>query len=216
MGFLFQSSSLLFLVALFTQSCQAFSPLKQSLQLSALTTDSKTPAVLFSTLAPDIREVSSDSDDNDGFKKGALSMSIDELGNVLGGKGRAQIVWDVYKLGIDPIDFFGSVISLGHDDYESIYSMLPSSRRSQRLGPDALKKLSSLYASAGGKVEGGVASLSHISRSADGTTKLLLKMADGLQVETVIIPWKGQRSTLCISSQVGCRQGCTFCATGTC
>ena len=53
----------------------------------------------------------------------------------------------------------------------------------------------------------GVASLAHISRSSDHTTKLLLKLADGLQVETVIIPWKGKRSTLCISSQVGCRQG---------
>jgi len=39
--------------------------------------------------------------------------------------------------------------------------------------------------------------------------------SDGLEVETVIIPWvERSSSTLCISSQVGCRMGCTFCATG--
>ena len=73
------------------------------------------------------------------------------------------------------------------------------------MGKDALERLASLYA--GGRVEGGVASLSLISQSSDQTTKLLLRLADGLEVETVIIPWKGVRSTLCISSQVGCRQG---------
>lgn len=58
--------------------------------------------------------------------------------------------------------------------------------------------------------------MSQIQTSKDGTTKLLVKLAsDGLEVETVIIPWDDRgRSTLCISSQVGCRQGCTFCATG--
>jgi hypothetical protein len=139
--------------------------------------------------------------------KGALSMDLDELGQVLGGRGRAQIAWDCYSIGIDPHNFFGSVIRLGYDDYESIYGMLPNSRRSQRLGKDALEKLSALYPTTGGKVEDGVATLSHISRSKDGTTKLLLKLHDGLTVETVIIPWKGGRSTLCVSSQVGCRQG---------
>ena len=39
---------------------------------------------------------------------------------------------------------------------------------------------------------------------------------DGSQIETVIIPFYNEnRSTICISSQVGCQQGCTFCATGT-
>jgi len=141
-------------------------------------------------------------------------MQIDELAEVLGGKGRAQIVWDCYTIGIDPSNFFGSVIELGYDDYESIVDIMPSQRRGQKLGPGALEKLSSLYCNRGGQVEGGVAKLSYISRAGDKTTKLLLKLSDGLEVETVIIPWKEQRSTLCISSQVGCRQGCKFCATG--
>merc|ERR1711935_1138646 len=58
--------------------------------------------------------------------------------------------------------------------------------------------------------------MGQISISPDGTTKLLLQLvSDGLEVETVIIPWDDRgRSTICVSSQVGCRQGCTFCSTG--
>ncbi|KAE9357843.1 hypothetical protein PR003_g1582 [Phytophthora rubi] len=51
-------------------------------------------------------------------------------------------------------------------------------------------------------------------RSADGTVKLLLKLQDGHEIEAVIMRHKG-RNTLCVSSQVGCQMGCTFCATGT-
>jgi 23S rRNA (adenine2503-C2)-methyltransferase len=51
-----------------------------------------------------------------------------------------------------------------------------------------------------------------VARSADGTRKLLLRLADGEAVETVIIP-AGKRVTLCLSSQAGCAMGCEFCAT---
>jgi hypothetical protein len=166
-----------------------------------------TSSKLESTLASDAPTLTTEDDDDDMFHRGAISMQIDELAQVLGGRGRARIAWDCYILGIDPMDFFGSVISLGYDDYETIVDMLPSSRRSQKLGPDALQKLSSLYPGGVNQVEGGVAKLSYISRSGDGTTKLLLRLADGLQVEAVIIPFGGSRSTLCISSQVGCKQG---------
>lgn len=48
----------------------------------------------------------------------------------------------------------------------------------------------------------------------DGMTgKFLLKTLDQLDTESVIIPMKAG-STLCVSSQVGCRLGCTFCETG--
>jgi 23S rRNA (adenine2503-C2)-methyltransferase len=49
--------------------------------------------------------------------------------------------------------------------------------------------------------------------SADGTAKLLLRLADGVLVETVLIPDKG-RYTQCLSCQIGCPMGCTFCSTG--
>lgn len=52
--------------------------------------------------------------------------------------------------------------------------------------------------------------------SADGSTKLVLELADGHRVEAVHMPRRedGRRVTFCISSQVGCALGCTFCATG--
>jgi len=56
-------------------------------------------------------------------------------------------------------------------------------------------------------------------RSKDGTEKLLLELADGAHVETVLIPSQGRgeniRITQCLSTQVGCPMGCTFCQTAT-
>jgi len=49
--------------------------------------------------------------------------------------------------------------------------------------------------------------------SKDKTIKLVFKLTDGLKVEGVLIPTE-DRSTACISSQVGCNLGCEFCATG--
>jgi 23S rRNA (adenine2503-C2)-methyltransferase len=48
----------------------------------------------------------------------------------------------------------------------------------------------------------------------DGTVKLLLRYADGKQIETVVLPYP-DRTSVCISSQVGCAVGCVFCATAT-
>ena len=48
----------------------------------------------------------------------------------------------------------------------------------------------------------------------DGTTKLLLRLADGRTVESVLMPdYRADRAAGCISSQVGCAMGCDFCAT---
>lgn len=47
----------------------------------------------------------------------------------------------------------------------------------------------------------------------DGTRKYLFYTHDGHAIETVMIPEKG-RHTVCISTQIGCPMGCTFCATG--
>ncbi|MDE7119131.1 MAG: 23S rRNA (adenine(2503)-C(2))-methyltransferase RlmN [Muribaculaceae bacterium] len=51
------------------------------------------------------------------------------------------------------------------------------------------------------------------ARSTDGTVKYLFAGAGGVDIETVYIP-DGDRATLCVSSQAGCRMGCTFCMTG--
>ena len=52
-----------------------------------------------------------------------------------------------------------------------------------------------------------------VQTSSDGTVKLLLRLADGALVETVLIPDK-DRYTQCLSCQIGCPMGCTFCSTG--
>ncbi len=49
--------------------------------------------------------------------------------------------------------------------------------------------------------------------SADGTIKYLIKLNDGQTVEAVYIPAENRR-TLCVSTQVGCKMACSFCATG--
>jgi 23S rRNA (adenine2503-C2)-methyltransferase len=60
----------------------------------------------------------------------------------------------------------------------------------------------------------GLPEVATISRSADGTRKLLLRLDDGATIESVLIP-DGERLTLCVSTQVGCAMGCGFCATAT-
>jgi len=46
------------------------------------------------------------------------------------------------------------------------------------------------------------------------TMKALIILNDGAKIETVLMMHKEDRNTVCVSSQVGCPMGCTFCATG--
>lgn len=54
--------------------------------------------------------------------------------------------------------------------------------------------------------------LLHEQRSEDGTEKLLFAAEDGNRIETVLIP-RGDKRTICVSTQVGCALGCRFCLT---
>eukprot|EP00536_Pseudo-nitzschia_multiseries_P000264 jgi/Psemu1/282208/fgenesh1_pg.4_\ len=157
----------------------------------------------------------------------------------LGGTGKAKACWDCLRLGIDPIWYYGKKQPPppppqgedidGNDNEPTGSALLQGWSRDRareqlarvatrgsptQLGGNTLRLLERL----GGDntVEDHVCKLSQISVSPDGTTKLLLQLVeDGLEVETVIIPWEDRgKSTLCVSSQVGCRQGCTFCSTG--
>ena len=60
----------------------------------------------------------------------------------------------------------------------------------------------------------GEMSLAQEQVSTDGTQKRLWRCADGALIESVLMPYDDNRRTACISSQVGCAMGCTFCATG--
>jgi len=57
--------------------------------------------------------------------------------------------------------------------------------------------------------------IAKVQASTDGTRKYQFRTSDGNLIESVFIPDAATdgRNTLCISSQVGCAMGCTFCAT---
>lgn len=67
-------------------------------------------------------------------------------------------------------------------------------------------RLSTMFAATTPAVE-------RVERSSDGTTKLLLRLADGKHIESVYIP-DTPAQTFCISTQVGCAMRCAFCLTG--
>lgn len=162
------------------------------------------------------------------YKPSPISMNLDELTQTMNGKGKAQLCWDCFKIGIDPLLFF-------HPNYppdeldQSIYNLLsthcmtksdilqyiPTKRQSITLGKKSLQQLQECYSNPIG-IESSIATLEQITQSTDGTTKLLLKLiGTDNYIESVIIPnEKWGKSTLCVSSQVGCAQGCVFCATG--
>jgi 23S rRNA (adenine2503-C2)-methyltransferase len=54
--------------------------------------------------------------------------------------------------------------------------------------------------------------VSATQRAKDGTVKCLLRLADGNEVECVLLPYE-DRVSVCLSTQVGCAMGCRFCAT---
>ncbi|KAM3754200.1 hypothetical protein ACB098_03G149000 [Castanea mollissima] len=57
-------------------------------------------------------------------------------------------------------------------------------------------------------------SLKEILTASDGTKKILFTLEDGQVIETVVIPCDRGRTTVCVSSQVGCAMNCQFCYTG--
>lgn len=75
------------------------------------------------------------------------------------------------------------------------------------LGKDMRKQLSEKYRFI-------LPELVESQESNDGTIKYVLKLEDDQLIETVLIPEDETRTTVCISSQVGCPLNCDFCATG--
>ena len=132
-----------------------------------------------------------------------LSTKFEQLQSDYGDDG-ARCLWRHLRTGRDPC-------LLAHDQGGGARS---------GLGARARAAIASAY-----KPLSGVADVVSSLTTSDGTRKLLLRLHDGHEVETVLIPPIANaanpsanaraRSTLCVSSQVGCRQGCRFCATGT-
>jgi len=194
-----------------------------------------------SDITPTAQLTHTDDDDDDEVSMSSLlSYTFEELSQKLDGTGKAKACWDCLRIGIDPLWYYGSTdtgsteehqvnrtTTTCSDDENAGHLLQGWSRRqveehlaairtkgsATSLGQKTLRLLEQV---GGDRVEEEIAKLSHISISPDGTTKLLLQLvSDGLEVETVIIPWSERgKSTLCVSSQVGCKQGCTFCSTG--
>ena len=59
-----------------------------------------------------------------------------------------------------------------------------------------------------------IPSIFKVQESPDRTVKFQVRLGDGLEVETVLIPFH-KRYTACLSTQVGCQMNCSFCYTGT-
>lgn len=62
------------------------------------------------------------------------------------------------------------------------------------------------------RYEVGLPEATHRDVSPDETIKYLLRQSDGLTIESVYLPYE-DRVSVCLSTQVGCPAGCTFCAT---
>ena len=58
----------------------------------------------------------------------------------------------------------------------------------------------------------GLPTVAHKDVSEDETVKYLMQQADGLTIESVYLPYP-ERVSVCLSTQIGCPAGCTFCAT---
>ncbi|MBT7121803.1 MAG: radical SAM protein, partial [Clostridia bacterium] len=114
-----------------------------------------------------------------------LSKNIDELGEILVKMGEKPFVAKQLKAWLDKGALFGEMTNLS---------------KSLR------QKLSDNYTE-------GYAKVVEKLTSTDGTIKYLMSMHGGGLIECVVMTYE-HGSTLCVSTQIGCRMGCTFCASG--
>ncbi len=127
---------------------------------------------------------------------------------------------DLYRL--LPEEMEQLVIDMGYPRYRADQILLPLYYKFPKDIhdiPQLPKKLRDDLTEAGYTI--GSAKEIHRVVSEDGdTTKLLLDLSDSSSVETVLMQYDPQkiaghpRSTICVSTQIGCAMGCVFCATG--
>jgi len=127
---------------------------------------------------------------------------------------------DLYRL--LPEEMEQLIINMGYPRYRADQILLPLYYKFPKDIndiPQLPKKLREELTEAGYTI--GSAKEMHRVVSEDGdTTKLLLDLSDGSSVETVLMQYDPKkisghpRSTICVSTQIGCAMGCVFCATG--
>lgn len=149
-------------------------------------TDLELLSVLPRVLGPGIETSSSGS-------TSLLSLSFEELTEYLGGSGRAKLFWKLLRDGRDPLGEHGNE-GLSIKVRENIR------QRCEQESEDALLSTE----------------VGDVSVSECGTRKFLQKCRrDDGEIESVLIPsGKFDRTTLCVSTQIGCDRACRFCLTG--
>ena len=99
--------------------------------------------------------------------------------------------------------------------FEWIYSKLAAKRESDRVGFDQMTNLpAALRERLSAEFELCTPTVARtLTSRTDEASKYLIQLHDGNLIESVLIPAE-KRLTLCVSTQVGCRFGCMFCASG--
>lgn len=154
-----------------------------------------------------------------GCKNTKVAKGAQRLMGSLKNMGCGHKMTSLYRMLPEEVDAL--VEEMGHPRYRAdqilhiLYQQFPKDMQSFNQIP---KELRNSLDAAGYGID--TAQEVHRLVSKDGhTTKLLLNLEDGILVETVLMQYQSKggvhpRSTVCVSTQVGCPMGCKFCATG--
>jgi 23S rRNA (adenine2503-C2)-methyltransferase len=119
---------------------------------------------------------------------------------MMGGAGKARAIWKLLRRGMDPLLTFAEEeeeVNGYNEDYLS-----------------ASAKVKLMHVLSNHSLIPGV--VVEESASSCLTRKVLIRLEDRQTIEAVLIPsLKFERTTLCVSTQIGCDRGCSFCLTGT-
>ncbi|CAL1128281.1 unnamed protein product [Cladocopium goreaui] len=145
------------------------------------------------------------------------------------GPGRSKDFWKLLRAGVDVF----STKSLGIETKQRLRAF-PSDAFHAALRPEAVVSVTGTAAGSAVMAVTGTGRAMEVAVREElgperGTTKFLLQLQDGLSVEAVLVPQveaererrerrdgrKASSTTICVSSQVGCSQGCRFCKTAT-
>jgi 23S rRNA (adenine2503-C2)-methyltransferase len=142
------------------------------------------------TISESPQSASTMKEDGDLPPSSILSLSLADLSLVLGGSGRAKLFWNLLKEGKDPLGDYGE---------EGLSKRVRSIIQNHCVEQDLL-----------------TTEVDEVSVSECQTRKFLQRCKrDGGEIESVLIPsQKFDRTTLCVSTQIGCDRACKFCLTG--
>lgn len=131
-----------------------------------------------------------------------LTIPFSDLSIILKGSGKAKIFWKNVREAVDPLTTSnGSDLELSVAEFNNLSDKAKDSLRDYLIQSQS----GSLFPT----------QITKETLSECGTRKLLQVLPDSQAIESVLIPsYKHDRTTLCVSTQVGCDRGCAFCLTG--